>query len=322
MFSQRPTPAMTTAHPTIALLTDFGDKDGFVGVMKGVIHTVVYHAGLTTPLSICDIAHHVAPQEVRAAQWILKNTVAYYPPGTIFVAVVDPQVGSTAQKPLLLQLPNRHQFFIAPDNGLLTPVLALAQNAQDSSEEALIYHIDAPDFYTPALLAKTGEDLPSTHSQTFHGRDIYAPIAAHLAVALIRNTLPEFLTQIGAPLLPPAKVVCLFNEEPTRSETPTALLLKGQIDYSDTYGNLITNIPNQWFPPHASATLHLANREWFAKHQACYADGTALTASESAPIMIVPGSCGCLELAIYCGSAQARCQASLGDAITLIVELV
>ncbi|MEZ0318420.1 MAG: S-adenosyl-l-methionine hydroxide adenosyltransferase family protein [Pyrobaculum sp.] len=136
----------------IALLTDFG-KDYFVGVMKGVIYSINPNA------VVVDITHEVPPQDVWTGAFVLKASYKWFPRGTVFVAVVDPGVG-TERAPLILK--TRRYFFVGPDNGLLS----LAAE-EDGVEEA--YHI------------RVG--LPSL-STTFHGRDVFAPAAAYLSLGI------------------------------------------------------------------------------------------------------------------------------------------
>lgn len=138
----------------ITLLSDFGHKDPFVGIMKGVIF------GIDPDARVIDLSHGIPPQDVMAGALVLRHSVPYFPPGTIHVAVVDPGVG-TARRPLLIEAENR--FFIGPDNGLLS--LALEGKASRHIIEL------ANDLY----------HLKPT-SATFHGRDIFAPAAAYLSL--------------------------------------------------------------------------------------------------------------------------------------------
>ena len=141
-------------HPLglITLLTDFGDRDSFVASMKGVILTINPHA------TIVDLSHHVPPHSVEDAAYLLKSCYRYFPKGTVHVAVVDPGVGS-ARRPLIAK--SEHYFFLAPDNGLLTPILA-------GDSEVEVREIENADYrLTP-------------RRRTFDGRDLFAPAAAWL----------------------------------------------------------------------------------------------------------------------------------------------
>ena len=137
----------------ITLLTDFGTQDAFVGVMKGVIKTIAPGA------DVIDLTHHVPPQDIKAGAFVLKTAYQYFPPGTIHLAVVDPGVGG-ARRPVAAQI--GEYVYVCPDNGLLSYVLA---------EETLTQAV---------TLDNTQYHLPQ-RSRTFHGRDVFAPVAAHLA---------------------------------------------------------------------------------------------------------------------------------------------
>jgi len=156
---------MTTIPPIITLLTDFGERDGYVGTMKGVILNIVPHARLV------DISHQVNPQDVRQAASILVEVYPYFPAQTVHLVVVDPGVGSE-RRPVALKTPRG--CFIAPDNGVLTLV-----RRREPAAEA--YVLDNPDYWLPEP------------SRTFHGRDIFSPAAAHLA-----NGVP--LADLGTPV--------------------------------------------------------------------------------------------------------------------------
>ncbi|MBI5086414.1 MAG: SAM-dependent chlorinase/fluorinase, partial [Acidobacteria bacterium] len=139
--------------PIITLLTDFGSRDPYAGIMKGVILSIAPRA------RIVDLSHEVEPFQVSQARFLLKQSWPYFPKGTIHVCVVDPGVGS-ARRPLLVQAAGH--VFIGPDNGIFTDLLHL--------KAARVRHI-------------TNSKLFLKHvSQTFHGRDVFAPVAAHIAV--------------------------------------------------------------------------------------------------------------------------------------------
>jgi S-adenosylmethionine hydrolase len=137
----------------IALLTDFGTRDYFVGVMKGVILSINPRA------QIVDITHDIPPQDVLTGAFVLKAAYKWFPPRTVFVAVVDPGVG-TERAPLIVK--TRRYYFVGPDNGILSPA------AEEDGVEA-VYHITI--------------QLPET-SRTFHGRDVFAPAAAYLSLGI------------------------------------------------------------------------------------------------------------------------------------------
>ena len=206
----------------IALLTDFGLDDVFVGVMKGVI------AGINPRVSVIDVTHALTPFEVAEAAFILRATAAYFAPGTVFCVVVDPGVGS-ARRVLAARADGRA--FVAPDNGLLHPTLAQAKRAH-------VVSVENRDYFLPHV------------SDTFHGRDIFAPVAAHLSLGLA-------LEKLG----PPAEDIETLDL-PEASRTPDGAA-EGQVILRDRFGNLITNIPADMLDamgPRASLCVEIAGR--------------------------------------------------------------
>ncbi|MEM7659373.1 MAG: SAM-dependent chlorinase/fluorinase, partial [Bacteroidota bacterium] len=187
----------------IVLLTDFGHQDGYVGVMKGQIARIAPH------VQVIDLSHDLPPQSIPAARFVLWRHFRYFPVGTIFVCVVDPGVG-TARDILYVRMEGYS--FLAPDNGLLDYVLAEA-----STHEA--YVVENQNW------------MSLVPSNTFHGRDIFAPVAAHLA-----NREP--VKQIGpTKWLAPPESPFLSAESPGR--------VRAKVLYIDTYGNVITNLTLQ-----------------------------------------------------------------------------
>jgi len=154
--------------PIITLASDFGQTDGYVGAMKGVILSICPQA------TMVDVTHEIPPQDVHRAAHILRAVAPYYPPGTVHIVVVDPGVGS-ARRPLAIQTDDA--FFVGPDNGLFTAILKDVRTIR-------IVHLDQPRYWRSAI------------SRTFHGRDVFAPVAAHLA-----NGVP--LGRIGTPISDP-----------------------------------------------------------------------------------------------------------------------
>ena len=137
----------------ITLLTDFGERDGFIGTMKGVILSINPKA------TIVDISHEIPAQDIEAGAFVLNNSYRYFPPGTIHVAVVDPGVGSNRK---ILAVQSDDYFFIAPDNQVLKYIF-------HASETLTVIEVLNKEFFLNKI------------SQTFHGRDIFAPVAAHLS---------------------------------------------------------------------------------------------------------------------------------------------
>ncbi|MEO0641683.1 MAG: SAM-dependent chlorinase/fluorinase, partial [Bacteroidota bacterium] len=185
----------------IALMTDFGQIDAYPGIMKGVIKSIDPQA------DIVDLTHSIPPQDLDAARFVLWNSYKYYPKGTIFVCVIDPGVGSERD---ILVVQTHDYVFIVPDNGLLDYVLA--------------------ELPVKLIMAVKNPRLQRSHvSHTFHGRDIFAPTAAHLSAGFL-------ITQVGPvrsyriPLSP--------FIEPLGGETQ----VPGKILYTDHFGNLISNL--------------------------------------------------------------------------------
>lgn len=189
----------------ITLTTDFGERDGFVGIMKGVIWKIYPEARLA------DLSHEVEPQNVRQAAYILHRAAPFFPPGTVHLAVVDPGVG-TRRRPLAARLGK--QFFVGPDNGLISLLLIHAETLGESIE---IVHLNRSEYWLHPL------------STTFHGRDLFAPIAAHLARGVPLN-------ELGTPIDDPVRLD--FPEPQQQGKTWKALIV-----YVDRFGNLITNLP-------------------------------------------------------------------------------
>nr|MDO8085100.1 SAM-dependent chlorinase/fluorinase [Candidatus Sigynarchaeum springense] len=190
----------------VGLLTDFGTKAGYVSSMKGVIMSIC------DSCSIVDLSHEIAPQNVMEAALFLENCSGYFPGGSIFLAVVDPGVG-TNRKMLCLRTRSKGQIFIAPDNGLLDPVMK-AQGVD------LLVSLANKRYWL------------ETTSQTFHGRDIMSPVAAHVAAGVD-------IADLG-PAMDPSSVVKL--EMPPPSKVGEGGTITGAVLYSDRFGNVITNV--------------------------------------------------------------------------------
>lgn len=189
----------------ISLLTDFGNKDNFVGVMKAVILSINPRA------QIIDICHNVNPQDILEAGLLLKSSFKYFPRNTVHLVVVDPGVGSK-RRPILVR--TKDYYFVGPDNGVLN--LAL----KDEVIEAIFELTEDKYFLKPI-------------SDTFHGRDIFAPVAAHLS---LEKKIEDFGKRIKS-------IEQLDLPEPKQLKNK----LVGQIIYIDRFGNLITNITKDNF---------------------------------------------------------------------------
>jgi len=189
----------------ITLITDFGIEDGYVGIMKGVMLSI------NPNLTIVDITHQIPPFDITAAQLVLNSSYRFFPLNTIHLIVVDPGVG-TDRKPIMVK--SKDYFFIAPDNGVLTPILL-------KEEKKEIYHLNKPEYF----LSKV--------SSTFHGRDIFAPVAAQLSLGI-----------------PYKKIGTIINEafiSPLPSPSVSNFELLGEIIHIDRFGNAISNISKDDF---------------------------------------------------------------------------
>lgn len=187
----------------ITLTTDFGLDDPFVGVMKGAI------LGIAPEVQIVDITHSIPSHNILQASLILRNSYCFFPKGTVHVVVVDPGVGSS-RRPILVV--TKRYFFIGPDNG----ALSLASELEDQVQ---VFHLTSRKHFLNPV------------SNTFHGRDIFSPVAAWLS----RGTAPDLLGERVASL-----VKLDFPRVRRNGNTLTALVL-----YTDKFGNLVTNISAQ-----------------------------------------------------------------------------
>lgn len=268
------------SRPVVAFLTDFGQNDGDVGVLKGVV------LNISPDAHTIDITHEVAPQNVASGAWILAASYRYFPKGTVYVCVVDPGVGSTR---LPIALHAGDWFFVGPDNGLFSYVLA-----------------EQP-FHEAVALSNTAYHLPDT-SHTFHGRDIFSPVGAHIA-----NGVP--LAELG-PKLNAAQLIRLDFGQPVRHSSQ----IEARIVHVDHFGNLITSIPLSMVPdlfssPHvqlssATQSVKITERRRF------FSEG----ASDSTAPFIYGDSSGYVGVAVRNGSAAQTLGIGYGTPITFVIS--
>jgi len=244
----------------IAFLSDFGLKDPYAGIVKGVI------AGINPAADITDITHGVPPQNITAGALMLAGSFSYFPPGTIFLAVVDPGVGSGRRGIIL----THHEYtFVVPDNGLITGIQRNASNAGPRC-----WCIEEKRFFLKDV------------SSTFHARDIFGPVAAHISL----GTRPE---QFGPECRDP---VLLDWPEPECAHG----LIRGQVLYIDTFGNLITNIPASMLSgtgKRAIETARLSDCPFNIQVVNTYSD------VEPGKPLCLKGSFGFMEIAVNQGNA-------------------
>jgi S-adenosyl-L-methionine hydrolase (adenosine-forming) len=256
----------------ITLTTDFGLQDSFVGIMKGVI------AGINPQAQIIDLTHGLIAQDVMAGALTLRHAIAYFPRGTIHVAIVDPGVGS-ARRPVLIECDGR--YLIGPDNGLLS--LAVGDKTP-----SYIVQLSNPAYHLEPV------------SATFHGRDIFAPAAAHLSLGVPVNAFGEKLETFQRLALP--KIVRKANE------------IVGEIIYIDNFGNLFTNIQEH-------DLTRLPGTQFAVALGAVRVGGLApnYAAAKEGDFLAVINSWGLLEIAVYRGDAQQLSGARIGTIVKLAV---
>jgi S-adenosylmethionine hydrolase len=265
-------------RPIITLTTDFGFKDPFVGVMKGVI------LGINPQAEIIDISHSITPQNILEASQVLSMSYSYFPPSTIHVAVVDPGVGGL-RKPLLVV--SDPYFFIGPDNGIFTPVFS-----QEQTGNVHVIHLSSANYFLPVKGA------------TFHGRDIFAPVAAWLSKGVSSEKFGSEAEDYIKLSLPKA--------------TFDGKTLSGEVVYIDCFGNAITNITKTLI----ENLSHALSRE---ELKIVYKDSQLTLAKyyeekERHGLSAILNSFDFLELFLYKGSATDRFDINIGDKVTVSVR--
>jgi S-adenosylmethionine hydrolase len=257
--------------PVITLLTDFGTRDAYVGAMKGVI------LGIAADATIVDIAHDLPPQDVHEAAWLLRTSFAYFPPGTVHVAVVDPGVG-TERRAIAARAGG--MMFVGPDNGVLSWALTAAGDARAVEISNRAYMRDHV-------------------SDTFHGRDVFAPAAAHLA-----NGVP--LDSLGPPVADPMMLSWpaprMFDDR-----------IECEVAHVDRFGNLITSLDRQTLDAwrrDAPVWIEIAGET---------IDSLARTYGAAPPGALVAlfDSSDHLEIAVCDGSAASRLHAARGETVVV-----
>ncbi len=267
-------------RPLITLTTDFGLSDPFVGVMKGVI------AGICPAARVVDLTHGVPAFDVLAGALAIWQAWRYFPAETVHVIVVDPGVGSVRQAVLGRMA---DAWFIAPDNGVLTLV---ERDVRRNGGTIQCRSIENPAYMLPA------------QSNTFHGRDIFAPAAAHLAVQIERSSVraetfgPEIesLIQLDVP-------------EPIHNRDGS---IEGVILKSDRFGNLLTNTAAADLPhDRTNFSLELGSLR-ITRFCRFYAE------AEPGEVFAIVGSSGLLEIAMNCGSAKDQTGIAAGTKFRVI----
>ncbi|MGD8369229.1 MAG: SAM-dependent chlorinase/fluorinase [Desulfobacterales bacterium] len=259
----------------ISLLTDFGTDDEYVGLVKAVIYGIAPHA------VIVDLCHRLDPHDIPAAALLLAHAWPYFPEGSVHVTVVDPGVGSRRE---ILAVQRSGHLFVAPDNGVLTPIF-------DGAATARIVKVRNRSFFR------------NTISRTFHGRDIFAPVAAHLSLGVE-------LDRLG----PPADGAGLCRIQLPAPQVSDRRELVGAVVWIDRFGNLITNIAAELIDRLESSgrrrrlSIEAGGRRLFG-----IADSYARV-EPGEPLAII-GSRGTLEIAVNCGNAADFFGCRRGDPV-------
>ena len=272
----------------ITLTTDFGTSDGYVASMKGVI------LGINPQATIVDISHCHEPQFIRQASFIIHTSWRYFPEGSIHIVVVDPGVGSH-RRAIILKTPSA--YFVAPDNGTLSYILHELSETQGSNNRALIdktTHRSMPEGCEAVSITKQ-EYWRHPVSATFHGRDIFAPVAAHLSLDIPITEFGESIDNLTAFPIP----------IPFKDATGHTV---GHIIHIDRFGNLITNLRSRDIPP-GGAAVEVRNQR---------IDNTSRYYSQGSGLMALIGSNDYLELSFRDGSAASILGAHVGDTIKLL----
>lgn len=261
----------------ITLCTDFGTRDEYVGVLKGVILSI------NPAATIVDLSHRIPPQDVVAAAYMLRASFIYFPEGSVHTAIIDPGVG-TARAIIAARF--QGHMFLAPDNGLLPLMFSGAEPAE-------VVQVDNPDLFRQPV------------SQTFHGRDIFAPIAAHLAK--------------GAELKAVGHAIAPSRLQRRNHDSPyfdPAVGIKGRIVGIDRFGNLITNIGPSLLDRLALDVKDGTVETQIGEYRILGLANNYAEGSSGQPVALV-GSRGCLEIAVNCGSAAETLRASRGDSVCI-----
>ena len=256
----------------ITLLTDFGTKDPYAGIMKGVIF------GINPDAQVIDLSHGIPRQDLLAAALVLWASVPYFPRGTIHVAVVDPEVG-TKRRALLLQAEG--SYFIGPDNGILSLAVAGKKTEKIVDLTNEVFHL-------------------GPKSRTFHGRDIFAPVAAYLSLGIPPGDFGPAAQD--------------FVRLPWPEVIKGERAIEGEVIYIDSFGNLVTNIQRRDLESLEIERLRIT----LGEVTIC---GVARNyAAGASPFVALINSWDLLEISVFKGSAQLERRAKIGDRVRVEVS--
>lgn len=259
--------------PIITLLTDFGLRDTFIGVMKGVILSI------SPNVQIVDLTHEIPPQRVVDGALAIAGAAQYFPAGTIHVCVVDPGVG-TARRPMLAAIGD--QYFIGPDNGLFSFYIEKTKNL---TTPPVYIALNKPRFWLPQV------------SNSFHGRDIFAPVAAHLANGVK-------LEELGDPFENPVLISIPMPQKTTDGWV-------GQVMQVDHFGNLVTNLTREQLNPGVGVNI-------IVKKNTINGVVDTFGSKHAGELIAMLDSSGQLAIAVVNGSAADRLGVRADEPVTII----
>ena len=269
----------------ITLTTDLGLTDAYVAAMKGVI------LGINPEAKLIDICHSIQPQNMAQAAFVLSTAYPFFPRRTIHVVVVDPGVG-TKRRAIILRTPSAD--FVAPDNGVLSYVIQ--EFSAKPAEASITFQQRELEPGVEAVAITKPQFWRTPVSPTFHGRDIFAPVAALLSLGFPPIDFGEAISSVT--MLP----------LPQPYQAPDGLLV-GHILHIDSFGNLITNIKSDNLPQTEQAVTIEVGNQLIPGLSRAYAEGSGLLA--------LIGSSGYLEIAVKGGSAHALLDAKVGDEVRI-----
>lgn len=257
----------------ITLTTDFGTQDYYVSAMKAVM------LGIAPDVRFVDVSHEIPPQDIMAGAWVIRNTAFLYPPGTVHLVVVDPGVG-TSRHPIALKI--KDQYFVGPDNGIFSLFF--------NEFEYEAWKLNNPEFWQKAV------------SNTFHGRDVFAPVSAHLSNGVS-------LKEIGEPI---EDLVTYHWAVPIADKDG----LQGWVLHIDRFGNLVTNLTKDLIEDHLkkkSVKIYVGNT-MLNKIVNTFGD-----VEEGEPAAFI-GSSGNLEIGINKGNAARMLSVDKGAQISIVLQ--
>jgi S-adenosylmethionine hydrolase len=274
----------------ITLTTDFGTSE-YVASLRGVI------LNINPDVKIIDICHTIRPQNIVQASYVIDSTYLYYPLGTIHLVIVDPGVGSKRKAIIVKALSS---YFIAPDNGVLSYIISKLYEKFESTLHKSILGVPARKKLPAnieAVSITNRQYWNKNVSSVFHGRDIFAPVAAHLSLGLSINNFGPRVRYINI----------LDNIFPDKSNSGKII---GRVVHIDSFGNIITNIRAEDVP--AGQPLISVGGKKIEGINSYYAEKEGL--------MAVIGSAGHLEISIKNGNAATELRINIGDKVTLLSD--